>query len=54
MKFTLYTADITGVKANTKYKNKVEVKDTETLKTAVFKDYVFASIRVIPEAKTTL
>lgn len=43
MKFILYTADVTGVKANTKYKNKVEVKDAETLKTAVSKDYVFAS-----------
>lgn len=45
MKFILYTADVTGVKANTKYKNKVEVKDTETLKTAVSKDYVFASYK---------
>ena len=49
MKFTLYTADITGVKANTKYKNKVEVKDTETLRIMSL-----LRIRVIPEAKTTL
>lgn len=38
--FNIYNSNVVGVAANCLYPNKIEIKDNESLKMAVSKDYV--------------